>query len=186
MKRLLFLLPLLLFAVVASYFLWGLDPARDPSAIPIQMVDRPVPPFELPPVDGVDRPGFSDTDLTSPAQDGGAAIRVVNVFASWCIPCRAEHPIITRLAGMHGIEVYGIDYQDRPEDAAKWLEELGNPYTAIGADRQGKVGVVWGIRGVPETYIVDGAGRIRHHHIGPITPDDLERVILPLIEELRS
>lgn len=184
MKRLFFLLPLLVFAVVAAYFYWGLDPDRDPNAIPVQMVDKPVPEFELPPVEGTGVPGLSASRLREPQEDG-AQVRLVNVFASWCLPCRAEHPILTRLAERDDVVLYGVNYRDNPADAVQWLEQLGNPYTAIGSDPRGTGAIAWGIRGVPETFIIDADGRIRHHHIGPVHPTDLDSTILPMIEELR-
>jgi cytochrome c biogenesis protein CcmG/thiol:disulfide interchange protein DsbE len=183
LKRLFFLLPLLIFAVIAGYFLWGLDPERDPNAIPIQMVDKPIPDFDLPPVAGVDRPGLSHARLRE-APEEGAAVRLVNVFASWCVPCRAEHPILTRLAEREDVVLYGVNYKDSPADAVAWLDKLGNPYSAIGSDPNGAGAIAWGIRGVPETFIVDADGRIRHHHVGPIHPTDLDSTIVPMIQEL--
>jgi len=176
-KRLLYLLPvvgfLLLAAVIAYFMLTG----RDPRTIPSALIDKPVPAFSLPGLDGVAE-GFSSGDLT-----GG--VSVVNVFASWCIPCRAEHPQIGEIAKIEGVALYGLNYKDRTEDATRWLDQLGNPYPRIGADRDGRVGIDWGVYGVPETFIIDRNGRIRHKHVGPVMPQDLAESIRPIIEELK-
>ena len=110
---------------------------------------------------------------------------MVNVFASWCIPCRVEHPIITRLAERDDVAVFGLNYKDKPEDAKAWLAELGDPYDRIGADRDGRVGIDWGVYGVPETFVVGRDGRIRYKHVGPLTAEAVAERILPLVEELR-
>jgi cytochrome c biogenesis protein CcmG/thiol:disulfide interchange protein DsbE len=110
-------------------------------------------------------------------------VSVVNVFASWCVPCRQEHPLIQRLA--REVPVHGFNYKDRPEDAARWLDELGDPYTRTGADLDGRVAIDWGVYGVPETFVIDREGRIAYKHIGPIPPRILDEKLLPLIERLR-
>ncbi len=177
-KRLLFLLPVLIFLVVAGYFLWGLGPERDPKNIPTVMIDKPTPTFDLAAVPGLDAPGLATADLAQ------GQVVMVNFFASWCVPCRAEHPFLTALTEETGVPLYGINHRDKPEDAAAWLAELGNPYTRIGAD-PGRAAVEWGVTGVPETFIVDGQGRIRYHHRGPLVPDVIDKQVRPLLEELR-
>ena len=177
-KRLLFLLPVLIFVVVAGYFLWGLAPDRDPKDIPSVMVDKPTPSFDLAAVPGLGLPGLATGDLTK------GQVVMVNFFASWCVPCRAEHPVIEKLAKEHGVTVYGLNYKDKPEDARLWLAELGNPYARIGADRKGRTAIDFGVSGVPETYLIDGEGVIRYQYIGPIVPLDLEEKILPILEEI--
>lgn len=179
-NRLLYLAPLLVFAVVAGYFVWGLNPGRDPSEIPSVLIDQPVPQFDLPPLAGVDRPGLSSTDL----EDG--QVTLVNVFASWCLPCRAEHKYFMALAEADQVRLAGIDYKDTPDDAARWLAELGNPYGRIGADESGRAGIKWGISGVPETFLIDREGRIRYRHVGPLYDWVLEDEILPLVESLKQ
>lgn len=174
MKRLVFLAPLVLFLVVAVYFAIGLT--RDPRAIPSALIDRPVPDFALPPVEGAER-GLETADLKG-------AVQLVNVWASWCIPCRVEHPVLMRLARERGVPIHGINYKDAPADAAAYLREHGNPYAGLGADRDGRAGIEWGVYGVPETYVVDREGRIRYRHVGPIMPQDLEATILPILREL--
>jgi len=178
MKRLLFLLPVLIFAVVAGYFLWGLAPGRDPGNVPTAMIDKPPPQFDLPAVPGLGVPGFATGDL------GDGRVVMVNVFASWCVPCRAEHGYLTDLVERTGVPLYGINHRDKTEDAVAWLAELGNPYQRVGADA-GRAAVEWGVTGVPETFILDGAGRIRYHHRGPLVPAVIEREVEPLLRSLR-
>ncbi|MEQ8504925.1 MAG: DsbE family thiol:disulfide interchange protein [Rhodospirillales bacterium] len=176
--RLIFLLPLGLFLVLAIYFAVGLT--KDPKIIPSALIDKPAPEFTLPPITGGTGPGFSTADLKK------GQVSVVNVFASWCVPCRAEHPEINKLAKMGIVPVYGLNYKDQPQDALNWLQKLGNSYTAIGADESGRVGIDWGVYGVPETFIIDGTGRIRFKHVGPIIGDKLETVILPMIRQIQA
>ncbi len=174
-RRLLYLLPLAAFALVAAWFAVGLT--RDPKIVPSALLDRPIPEFALPPL-----PEYGVPGLASPAIRGRVAL--VNVFASWCVPCRVEHPILMRLAREGKVAIYGINYKDKAADARRWLIELGNPYAAIGHDLDGRVGIEWGVYGVPETFIVDREGRIRFKQVGPITSELLNRTILPLIAEL--
>ena len=173
MKRLLTLLPLALFAVLFGYFALGLK--RDPHILPSALIDRPAPEFSLPPLVET-KPGVARADLA-----GGPVL--VNFFASWCVPCRAEHAILERLAA-DGVTIDGIDYKDKPDDAKRWLAELGDPYRRLGVDRDGRVAIDFGVYGVPETYVIDRAGAIRYRHVGPITPADLEQKIRPLLAEL--
>ena len=173
--RALYLLPLAVFGVLAVYFAVGLP--KDPKIIPSALIDKPVPEFALGPIEGGRGEGFSTADLK-----GG--VSVVNVFASWCVPCRAEHPLINELADMKLARVYGLNYKDKPGDALRWLAQLGDNYTAVGADASGRAGFDWGVYGVPETFVVDASGHIRLKHVGPITRDHLENTVLPLIREL--
>lgn len=178
-RRLLFLLPLLVFAVVAGYFVWGLtDPDRDPNVVRSAMVGKMAPDIDLAPVEGLGLPGLGGADLRS-----GKPL-LVNFFASWCIPCRAEHPLLMDLAEAGEIEIVGINYQDKPADAIAWLAELGNPYSRVGADPRSRGGIDFGVSGVPETFVIDGEGRIRHQQIGPITQQILDEDLRPLFEEL--
>ncbi len=183
LKRLFFLLPVLVFLVIAGYLFWGLNPDRDPTAVPTALLDQPVPEFELPPIEGMDSGGLKTADLT-----GQGEPVMLNIFASWCVPCRAEHPIIVRLGEDEGVPVYGLNYKDEPDEARQWLNDLGNSYTKIGAmsDELAATGIELGIYGVPETYVIDGEGRIRYKHVGAITARDLRETILPLIEKLRG
>jgi cytochrome c biogenesis protein CcmG/thiol:disulfide interchange protein DsbE len=173
MRRWLYLLPVAVFALIAVGFYVGLS--RDPEVLPSPLIDEPAPQFDLPPLPGHDK-GLSSADLK-----GGVSL--VNVFASWCVPCREEHKALSAFAALKRVPVYGIDYKDKPKAAADWLAELGNPYTQIGAD-DGQVGIAWGVYGVPETFLVDGAGRIRYKHVGPLSQADIDTIILPLIARL--
>ena len=175
MKRLVYLLPVAIFAALALGFAIGLR--LDPKVVPSALIDQPVPQFALPAIESGRGKGFATADLT-----GG--VTVVNVFASWCIPCKAEHPLVTRLAQSGLVRVYGLNYKDPPAEALAWLTRLGDPYTATGADRDGRVAIDWGVYGVPETFIIDAQGRIRHKHVGPITEEALERDILPIVKAL--
>lgn len=177
MKRFSYFIPVLIFGVMAVYFAVGLT--LDPKVIPSALIDQPAPEFSLPPIEGSKGQGFSTADLIG-------RVSVVNVFASWCVPCRAEHPLITRLAEMNVANVYGINFKDKPEAALAWLDSLGDPYTKIGADRNGRVSIDWGVYGIPETFIVDKEGRIRYKHVGQVTAKLLENQILPIIEKLNQ
>jgi cytochrome c biogenesis protein CcmG/thiol:disulfide interchange protein DsbE len=176
-RRLLFTVPAVAFlalaAAIAAYMLSGTDPRVVPSAL----LDKPVPNFTLPPLEEGE-PGLSSADLKG-------RVAVVNVFASWCVPCLAEHPQIVALAEDDEIAVLGINYKDKPADAENWLKRLGDPFQRVGVDRDGRVSIDWGVYGVPETFVVDRGGTIRYKHVGPITPDDLKTKIRPLIESLK-
>ncbi len=176
--RLLYLVPAIVFGVIAGYFLWGLDPERDPRAIPSVMIDKPVPEFELAAIAGMEGPGLKTADLTA------GQVTLVNFFASWCVPCRIEHPILVELAERDGVRLVGINYKNEPEEARAWLAALGNPYAQIGADTTGRVGIDWGVYGLPETFVIDKQGRIRYRHVGPIDARVLEREIRPRLREL--
>ena len=174
--RLLFLLPGLAFIGIATAFLFGLE--RDPSAIPSTLVGKPVPEFRLPPVKGRTL-GLASSDLRGD-------VSLVNVFASWCTACRAEHPLLMRLKTDRTVHIHGIDYKDKPDDAANWLDTLGDPYLRTGADIDGRVAIDWGVYGVPETFVVDRRGRVAFKLVGPVTEEILSREILPLVEKLRK
>ena len=174
-RQVLFVLPVTVFAAVAVYFYIGLG--RDSRTIPSALIDKAAPAFDLPPV-SADRKGFKSADLKG-------QVSLVNVFASWCGPCRLEHPLLMRLAEDEAVTIYGINYKDKPADAIAWLDQLGDPYARIGGDLSGRVGIDWGVYGVPETYIVDKEGRIRFKQVGPVNAELLEKTILPMIEDLR-
>ena len=179
-KRRLYLLPAVIFAVVVGYFLWGLVSGRDPRAVPSALVDKPVPQFDLPPLEGTGVPGLATADLAN------GEVTLVNLFASWCLPCRAEHPLLMELAEGTSVRLVGINYRDDPAAGARWLAELGNPYARIGVDAAGRAAIEWGSSGVPETFVIDRDGRVRYQHIGPIHPSELEQKILPLVEALEQ
>ena len=182
-RRAIYLVPLSVFLMMAVYFAIGLT--KDPKILPSALIDKPVPEFSLPPIeDGQGGPGGGYGKGFSTADFKGNGVSVLNVFASWCFPCRTEHPFITKLAEMKVARVYGLNYKDNPKNALKWLRELGDPYFAMGADRSGRVGIDWGVYGVPETFIIDNDGKIRYKHIGPLNQEMLDRVILPAIRKI--
>ena len=165
MVRLITFLPLAVAAVLAAVFAWALYAGRDPSVVPSPLIDKPVPTFRLPSLMG-------GADLTAAEFKG--RVTVLNVFASWCLPCRAEHPALMALARDGKARIIGLNFKDKPEDAKAWLKELGSPYARIGADHTGRAAIEWGVYGVPETFVIDKAGRIRHKLVGPITPEQLK------------
>jgi cytochrome c biogenesis protein CcmG/thiol:disulfide interchange protein DsbE len=175
MRYALFALPLILLVALVSVFAFSID--RDSSLVRSVLIDKPVPQFDLPAVEGLDVPGFG-----SPALTGEPT--VVNVFASWCIPCRDEHPLLEALKAQTGVKLFGINHSDAPENAVAFLAELGNPYDAVGADRDRRVSIDWGVYGVPETFLVDAEGVIVYKHVGPLTPEAIESELLPAITAL--
>ncbi len=162
-RRFFYLLPLAVFLILALYFAIGLT--RDPGVLPSALIDKPVPSFRVPSLLG-------SADLTQ--EDFKGRVTLLNVFASWCVPCRAEHPRLAALAREGKARIIGLNYKDKPAEAKAWLKELGNPYALIGADRTGRAAIEWGVYGVPETFIIDRKGRIRHKLVGPITPGHLK------------
>lgn len=174
------LLPLVVFAGLAVLFLAQLLSGRDTSQVPSALIGRPAPEFVLPPVPdllGPDGPvpGVSRADLLG-------KVSVVNIFASWCVPCRQEHPLLEDLARSGRAQMIGINYKDKPENARRFLGALGNPYDLVGADDAGRAAIDWGVYGVPETFIVDAAGTIRYKFIGPLDPQSYREVFLPQLE----
>lgn len=163
MRRLFLFVPLALAAALMGLMASRLlDPDYDPAAVPSALVGRAVPAFDLPPLEGVAAPGLSSADLAA------GEVTAVNVFASWCVPCRAEHGVLTRLVEEEGLALVGLNYRDEPDAAAAFLDELGNPYARVGADVTGRAGLDWGVTGVPETFIVGPDGTVLHRHQGPI------------------
>ncbi len=170
-------LPIGIFLALAVALFLGLN--RNPARVPSPMIGKPAPTFALPALDTKTQ-GFSSAELTQ------GKISVVNVFASWCIPCRQESAQLLALSKRKDITLYGIDYKDSPAKARAFLDEGGDPYAAIGADRSGRVSIDWGVYGVPETYIVDGKGKILFKQVGPISDDDLSAKITPFLDKLGS
>jgi cytochrome c biogenesis protein CcmG/thiol:disulfide interchange protein DsbE len=174
-RRLLFMLPALAFGGVGAALVAGLG--RDPRVVPSALIGRPVPRFALPPVQGRTL-GLSSADLVG-------EVALVNVFASWCTACLEEHPIFMRLTRERVVPVHGLNFKDAPADAAAWLDKHGDPYTRTGADRDGRVGIEWGVYGVPETYVVGRDGRIYHRQVGPLSEGIVAKTVMPLIAGLR-
>lgn len=173
-----FLVPATVFAGLVFAFMVSLHRDRDPSEVPSVLIGKSVPQFSLAPVKGRTF-GLSSADLKGD-------VSLVNVFASWCVACREEHPLLIRMKEQGLVPIHGLNYKDQPDDAARWLDAMGDPYTRTGADLDGRVAIDWGVYGVPETYVIDRAGRIAFKQIGPITPNILEQKILPLIAKLRG
>ena len=175
-RWLLYALPGVGFAGLATIFKGGLK--MDPRHIPSTLIGKPVPDFDLPPVKGRTM-GLSNRNLSG-------EVSLVNVFASWCVACREEHPLLMKLAASKKLLIHGLNYKDEPDDAAQWLNTMGDPYTRTGADRDGRVAIDFGVYGVPETFIIASNGRIASKYIGAITEQALSETILPLAERLRQ
>ena len=174
--RLRFLVPIAAFAGLILTFVWALN--RNPSTIPSALIGQQAPQFALPAVKGRTL-GLSTADLAG-------EVSLVNVFASWCVACREEHPLLMRMKADGLLPIHGLNYKDEPDNAARWLNTMGDPYTRTGADLNGRVAIDWGVYGVPETFVIAKDGRIAHKQIGPLTPEVLEETILPLIRRLRQ
>nr|WP_205800044.1 DsbE family thiol:disulfide interchange protein [Microvirga terricola] len=164
------MLPVAVFVGLAALFVFRLG-GGDPSRIPSALIGKPAPAFALPALEGLTAdgkpvPGFSNEDLKG-------RVTVVNVWASWCAPCRQEHPLLVELAKDPSVRLVGINQKDNPDNARRFLGALGNPFAAVGTDSNGRVSIDWGVYGVPETFIVGPDGVIRHKHIGPLTPETL-------------
>ena len=179
-RRLLVLLPLVAFLGLAALFFFRLG-AGDPSRIPSALIGREAPATDLPAVAGLERngepvPGIVPADFKN-------AVTVLNVWASWCVPCRDEAPVLLKLAGDKRIRLVGINYKDQADNARRFLGRFGNPFAASGADANGRAAIEWGVYGVPETFIVGRDGRIAYKLVGPLTPENLEQVMKPQIEK---
>jgi len=179
-RRLLVLLPLFAFLALAVLFYFGLH-AGDPSRIPSALIGREAPATDLPAVAGLERDGQPMPGIT-PADFKGA-VTILNVWASWCVPCRDEASLLVKLAGDKRIRLVGINYKDQPDNARRFLGLYGNPFTASGADTSGRAAIEWGVYGVPETFIVGRDGRIAYKLVGPLTPENLDHVVKPEIEK---
>lgn len=173
MRRLAYILPAIAF-IALGWFLFSSLRGPPPSEIPSVLVDRPAPALTLPPLDAKTR-GIVPSAMTAKGR-----VTVLNVFASWCVPCREEAPQLARLARARGVRLIGIAYKDKPRAARAFLDDVGNPYERIGLDADGRAGIEWGISGVPETFVIDGHGTIRGR-FGPLSPDNLVTDLLPAI-----
>ncbi len=179
-RRIILILPLAVFLGLAALFWVGLY-AGDPSLIPSALIGHPAPQTVLPPIAGLERdgapvPGFDPTNFKG-------AVTVVNVWASWCVPCHDEAPLLMQLSQDNRFRLVGINYKDAPDNARRFLGRYGNPFAAAGADQNGRAGIEWGVYGVPETFVVGRDARIAYKLVGPITPDNLETVLKPQIEK---
>ncbi len=177
MNRLVYILPLAVFLVLAAYFAVGLT--KDPRALPSVLINQPVPEFVLAPIKGFDR-GLTSGDLKG-------AVTLVNVFGSWCIACKAEHPFLMGIKREGRVPLHGIDWREVDADAGPaWLAKYGNPYTLIGDDPRSKAAIAFGVSGAPETFVIDRHGVIRYKHIGPMSARIWQQTLWPLIEELEK
>jgi cytochrome c biogenesis protein CcmG/thiol:disulfide interchange protein DsbE len=179
--RLALLVPLGLFLALAAIFLMRLVSGGDPESIPSALIGHPAPDFDLPPLqdlvaNGAAMPGLKRADLLG-------RVTIVNIFASWCGPCRLEHPLLAEIAGDKRIRLVGINYKDEAENARSFLGEFGNPYAAVGVDEKGRASIDWGVYGVPETFIVGTDGTILYKFIGPLVEDSFKAIFLPQVEK---
>jgi cytochrome c biogenesis protein CcmG/thiol:disulfide interchange protein DsbE len=172
-----FLLPLGLFIVLLGFLAVGLN--RDPREVPSPLVGKPAPMFEVPQLAAPEKT-FSPKEMLG-------KVWLLNVWASWCVSCRQEHPILVEYTKGGGtLPIIGLDYKDQRADGMRWLAQLGDPYLLSAYDADGRVGIDYGVYGVPESYLIDKAGIIRFKQIGPITPEAMEKKILPLVKELEK
>lgn len=175
-RKLFVLLPLLVFLALAGIFLAQLLSGRDLAVIPSALLGQMAPETKLPPLEGVDLPGLDSADFIG-------KVTLVNVWASWCPPCREEHPIIVELSKDERLNVVGLNYKDKAENARRFLGELGNPYDAIGVDPNGRSAIDWGVYGIPETFLVGRDGKIAFKHVGPMTPESVKSMLMPEVEK---
>ncbi|WP_374403263.1 DsbE family thiol:disulfide interchange protein [Niveibacterium sp.] len=175
MKRVL-LIPIALFVVLLGFLAVGLN--KDPHSIPSPLIDKPAPAFRL--------PQLSADGKTFGPEDMRGKVWILNVWASWCVSCRDEHPVLVAFSRTNTVPLVGLDYKDKPDDANRWLASFGNPYQIVAVDADGRVGIDYGVYGVPETYVIDRNGVIRYKQIGPVTQEVLDQTILPLIRKLST
>ena len=180
-----YVLPLVIVTLMSAFFFVALR-SGDPSRLPSALIGKPVPQFAIGPIEGLDaaggggaRPGISSADLSS------GEVTIVNVWASWCGPCIQEHPQLIALKQQHGLRLVGINYKDDPAAARRFLARYGNPFDAIGADKNGRVAIDWGVYGVPETYVIDGTGRIAFKFVGPLSTSAIRNEILPAVAKAK-
>lgn len=171
-----YLLPVVLFFVLVGFLFVGLY--RDPSEVPSPLIGKPTPQFSLPRLEN-NQAFFSDKEFLG-------KVSLLNVWATWCFACRQEHPVLNNLAKKKAAPIYGLNYKDNASEARQYLVNHGNPYTANAFDETGRVGIEWGVYGAPETFLIDKKGIIRYKHIGPLTNEDVETKILPMIQQLKN
>ncbi len=177
-SRLLFLAPLAVFAILVGYFAVGLT--MDPRNLPSMLDGKAVPEFTLAPIEGRDNKGFKHTDLLG-------QVSLVNVFGSWCVACRVEHPFLLGIKAQNLVPVHGIDWREvDPSAGPNWLKRLGDPYTLIGDDPKSRAAIAFGVTGAPETFLIDQKGVVRYKHVGPIDQQSWDEILYPLIKKLRA
>lgn len=171
-----YIIPLLLFIVLAVFL--GLGLKLNPNDIPSPFINKPAPEFSA--------PKLNAPEQTLTPADLKGQVWLFNVWASWCVSCRAEHPILNQFAKQYAVVIIGLNYKDEPEDAKTWLKTLGNPYNVSIMDTDGRIGIDYGVYGVPETFVIDKKGLIRYKHTGPVSADDVQTIFLPLIAKLEA
>lgn len=169
--------PLIVFGLLVVLLVVGLMNAKYVRDVPSPLIGKPVPEFSIATVENQQQM-FSHTDLKG-------QVSLVNIWASWCVSCRAEHKLLNAIA-QQGIKIYGINYKDELMDARRWLAAFGNPYVKSAHDISGRAGIDWGVYGTPETFVIDKKGMIRYKHTGPLHQEDMQKKILPLIEQLQA
>jgi cytochrome c biogenesis protein CcmG/thiol:disulfide interchange protein DsbE len=175
-RKIFVLLPLLLFLGLAAVFFMRLMSGQDISTVPSALIGQPAPETRLPPLEGIDLPGLDSSAFAG-------RVTLVNVWSSWCVPCRQENQLLLELSRDDRFTLAGLNYKDKPENARRFLGDLGNPFRAIGADDSGRTAIDWGVYGVPETFLVGRDGRILYKHVGPLTPESINGEIMPRIEK---
>ena len=176
MRSLKFIIPLAVFIALAAFFAIGLT--RDPREVPSPFIGKPAPEFRL--------EQLSDEKLAFTPADMKGKVWLLNVWASWCVSCRVEHPLLVEMSKRNVVPIVGLNYKDKRDEGLAWLQRFGNPYSLSAFDVDGKVGIDYGVYGVPETFVIDKEGVIRYKQIGPITPEALEKKIMPLVRELNA
>jgi len=176
MRSLKFIVPFVLFLVLAGFFAAGLQ--RDPREIPSPFIDKPAPAFKLQQLHDAAKP-FAPEDMKG-------RVWMLNVWASWCVSCRVEHPLLVEMSKRNIVPIVGLNYKDQRDAGVQWLTRFGNPYVLSAYDLDGRVGIDYGVYGVPETFVIDKQGVVRYKQIGPITPEALEQKILPLLKKLQA
>jgi cytochrome c biogenesis protein CcmG/thiol:disulfide interchange protein DsbE len=169
-------IPLAIFVVLVIFLAIGLG--HDPHEVPSPLINKAAPAFQL--------PQLQEPNKTFSAAEMRGKVWLLNVWATWCLPCREEHPVLVELSRSGAVPVYGLDYKDRREDALSLLSESGNPYVLCASDADGRVAIDYGVYGVPETYLIDREGIIRFKHVGPLTPDVVQNTVLPLVKDLNK
>jgi cytochrome c biogenesis protein CcmG/thiol:disulfide interchange protein DsbE len=179
MRRLVYIVPAMAFFIIAAFLAAGLwqSGKHAPDELPSMLVNQPVPRDVLPALAGSH--GFAPADFAK------GHVTVLNMFASWCVPCRAEAPGLAAIKGMNGVALYGIAWKDSAKNAQAFLAQVGDPYNRIDLDADGRAGIDWGITGVPETFVIDGTGVVRLRYAGPLVGDALANIVLPAIERAR-
>ena len=176
MRVLKFVIPLVIFGALVAFFAVGLT--RDPREVPSPLIDKPAPLFKL--------DQLIDAKATFAPEDMRGKVWLLNVWASWCVSCRVEHPLLVEMSRKNLVPIVGLNYKDQRNDGVQWLSKFGNPYVLSAFDNEGRVGIDYGVYGVPETFVIDKQGVIRYKQIGPITPEALEKTIMPLIRKLEA